>query len=129
MLFKNLFRTIRQIHSSVREIAKEKTRSPRWSKVRDAYLHSHPVCEACGSSEKMQVHHVKPFHLQPELELEVSNLISLCMGENECHLYLGHGDSFSCYNPNVRNDARKFSQSSIEDRQKIVVEAKKNRIN
>jgi hypothetical protein len=76
----------------------------------------------------MQVHHVKPFHLHPELELEESNLISLCMGDNECHLFIGHGDSFKCYNPNVREDAAKFMTSSAKERKLIVEAAKKNRL-
>jgi hypothetical protein len=78
--------------------------------------------------DKLQVHHVKPFHLLPELELDESNLISLCMGPNECHLFIGHGDSFRCYNPNVREDAEKFMKASFDDRKKIIGEARKARL-
>jgi hypothetical protein len=46
-----------------------------------------------------------PFHLDPNKELDTTNLITLCMGEKECHLHIGHGGSFRQYNPNVRTDA------------------------
>ena len=27
--------------------------------------------------------------------------------DNDCHLYVGHGDDFKAYNPNVQEDAAK----------------------
>ncbi len=53
----------------------------------------------------MNVHHMKPFHLDPPLELDPTNLISLCMGKFECHIRIGHGDDFKAYNPSVQVDA------------------------
>ena len=46
-----------------------------------------------------------PFHLDPALELDPTNLITLCMDEKECHLHIGHGGSFKQYNPEVRRMA------------------------
>jgi hypothetical protein len=81
-------------------------RSPHWPTVEHKYLKEHPTCAACGTTLKVQVHHKKPFHLHPELELDPNNLISLCMdGDKDCHLRVGHGDSFKAYNPNVVEDA------------------------
>lgn len=85
-----------------REAHKEETRSPRWPHARDEYLKTHKTCAACGSSTRLQVHHVEPFHLHPELELDQANFIALCMDTNECHLKIGHGDDFKAWNPKVR---------------------------
>lgn len=48
-------------------------RSPHWDEVRDEFIKLHPYCEACGSGLKLCVHHVKPFHLFPKLELNPKN--------------------------------------------------------
>ena len=126
-MFKKIKQTFRYAKSIVREKIKSSRRSSKWDSVRDTYIATHQVCEACGSRKKVQVHHIAPFHIHPELELEESNLIALCMDENECHLNIGHGDSFRCYNPSVKEDAKKFMVGDKEDRKKIIEEAKKNR--
>ena len=81
-------------------------RSSKWPGVEHAHLKQFPTCAACGSAKHVQVHHMRPFHLHPELELDPNNLISLCM-DNDCHIYIGHGDDFKAYNPNVKEDAAK----------------------
>lgn len=81
-------------------------RSTEWPKVREEHLKKFPVCAACGSKEKLQVHHCMPFHLQPELELDPNNLITLCESSgSSCHLKWGHLGSFKLYNPKVRETA------------------------
>ena len=91
------------VWKSVRhEKAKEKTRSPKWQGVRDEFLKKYPKCSACESDDHLQVHHVKPFHVHPELELVETNLIGLCMSPDECHLAYGHAGNFSYWNPKVR---------------------------
>jgi len=74
------------------------------------------------------VHHIKPFHIEPELELEPDNLITLCMDEFDCHLLIGHGDSFQCYNPHVVEDCSAFRKANIEERTAIATAAKNNRL-
>jgi 5-methylcytosine-specific restriction protein A len=91
--------------SLLHERNKRTSRSPHWPTVEKNFKKANPTCAACGSSTLIQVHHEKPFHLHPELELEPGNLISLCMSKNECHLILGHGDNFKAYNPDIRADA------------------------
>ena len=82
-----------------------KKRSSQWSAVRKEHLRLNPVCYCCGSKSKLQVHHISPFHLTPELELEPSNLITLCVNKTlNCHLILGHRKSFKKENPNVIQD-------------------------
>ena len=108
-MIRTLLHPIRYGLSRLREGRKETRRSSRWNEVRDGFLVRHPVCEACGCGLRLQVHHVMPFHLHPELELDESNLITLCMGPNECHLRIGHGGSWGAYNPRVRIHAERFA--------------------
>jgi hypothetical protein len=80
-------------------------RSPHWPTVQHHHIQQFPTCEACGGNINLNVHHKKPFHLFPELELEPTNLITLCMdGDKDCHIKLGHGGNFKAYNPNVVED-------------------------
>lgn len=89
-------------------------RSPKWPATQEAYRKAHPYCAACGSAEKIQIHHVYPFHEvvavgRPDLELDWRNLISLCENPGmDCHLKVGHLGFFQSYNPSVRemSDAR-----------------------
>lgn len=80
-------------------------RSPHWPTVRKHYIEKHPVCEACGSKEDLNVHHIVPFHNNPKLELEESNLITLC---RKHHFELGHLRNWSNSNPNVRRDSERM---------------------
>lgn len=84
-------------------------RSPQWATVRKQHLIKQPTCRACNGVEKLQVHHIKPFHLFPELELVDHNLITLCEHpDKECHLILGHHGNFKKYNPSVLTDIKKY---------------------
>lgn len=80
-------------------------RSPKWEEVRKR--HTKSFCEACGSKNgvlnRLNLHHIKPFHLFPELELEPSNFITLC---RTCHFLFGHLRSWKSYNVTVLEDAR-----------------------
>ena len=83
-----------------------KLRSPEWPKVEHKHLQEESVCQYCGSTAKLQVHHCLPFHLHPELELDDTNLITLCEEGNElnCHLIHGHLGNWKSFNPNVRQE-------------------------
>ena len=80
------------------------SRSPLWSKVRSKHLKKEPVCQLCGGDDDLEVHHIIPFHINPDRELDPSNLITLCgcgkKGIN-CHLFFGHLGSWKNYNPSV----------------------------
>jgi len=82
-------------------------RSPHWPAKRREHLQKNPNCAACGQADHVQVHHVRPFHLWPELELVDANLISLCeqKAEGNDHFRLGHKGNWKDYNPRVREDA------------------------
>ena len=83
-------------------------RSDKWPGVRALFLKLHPTCTACGGTSKLEVHHINPFHLHPELELDQTNFITLCESDNNginCHLNLGHSGDFKSWNVNVVSDA------------------------
>ena len=90
-----------------------KPRSEGWPAVRRAHLKLHPKCAVCEGTKKLQVHHCAPFHIQPELELDPSNLITLCEsghGGVICHEFIGHLSWWVAYNPNVREDAAEWNR-------------------
>lgn len=83
-------------------------RSSHWPVVRAAYLKDHPACALCGGTEKLEVHHIRPFHVHPEFELDPTNFITLCEANKfgiDCHLMVGHLGSFKSWNENVIMDA------------------------
>jgi len=118
---------INTVRNATRDLSTGGKRSSRWPSVERAFRAAHPTCAACGSKEKIQVHHKQPFHLFPALELDPANLISLCMGPNECHLAIGHGNYFKAWNPNVDADAA-AAKAHPEKRQAIVEHAKTSRV-
>lgn len=77
-------------------------RSPDWKSVRDNHIKNNPFCAACGTSKKLEVHHIVPVHIDPSKELDSSNLITLC--NSKCHLLFGHLMWFKSWNPNVVED-------------------------
>jgi len=83
-------------------------RSPHWPTVEKHFREVHPTCAACGGTERLNVHHIIPFHVNAALELDPNNLITLCMGKLECHLKIGHMDDFKRSNPNVKEDCAKI---------------------
>lgn len=91
-------------------------RSYKWRTVRKRHLASNPVCVVCLRAKDLRVHHIKPFHLYPKLELDPSNLVTLCEGATNCHLVFGHLGDFSAFNPGVLYDA-KYWLNRIKQRQ------------
>jgi len=84
-------------------------RSGKWPTIRKDYLKLHPKCEVCGGTRKLEVHHKVPFHLKPGLELEPTNLITLCEEDTDgvnCHLLFGHLGNFKSFNHAVVSDAK-----------------------
>jgi HNH endonuclease len=89
-------------------------RSPEWHRVAMEHRLREPACVVCGyKGKKLQVHHIKPFHLHPQLELDPDNLITLCEARGrEHHLLLGHLDSWESFNEHIRADAKHFHRKS-----------------
>lgn len=104
-MIKTIKHSINLMRHALRDVGVDAKRSSHWPTVEKHFLESHPTCAACGSSKRLNVHHCMPFHLDPSLELDPNNLITLCMDTKECHLHIGHGGSFKQYNPQVREMA------------------------
>lgn len=81
-------------------------RAGAWSRVRNEHLEREPCCAACGRSEDLQVHHIVPYSVNARLELEPTNLITLCA--HPCHLVHGHLMSWHRYNLAVREDCKRY---------------------
>lgn len=96
LLFWLGFRAVRQARRG---------RSTKWPAARLAHLKKEPACQVCGQTNNLTVHHKRPFHLFPDLELVGANLITLCEGPGiACHITFGHLGNWSSYNPNVDDD-------------------------
>lgn len=82
-------------------------RSSRWPSVQKSYLKSHAKCEVCGTNKNLSVHHIKPYHLFPELELDSNNLMTV---DDKCHWNVCHSQtSWKAYNPNCKQDAKELN--------------------
>ncbi|HEY3993606.1 MAG TPA: HNH endonuclease [Ktedonobacteraceae bacterium] len=104
-------------HDHGLEIARKyghESRSPEWPAVAHAHLAKEPACRVCGHrGQGLQVHHIKPFHLYPDLELDPNNLITLCeLKGRDHHLLIGHLDDWESYNPQVRTDVDKYHKEN-----------------
>src|SRR5450759_3744501 len=80
-------------------------RSDDWNKVRRRFLKMNPMCAVCDARKRIAAHHIKPYHLFPELELEPTNLITLCENGANHHIFVGHLQSWKSYNSDVIQDA------------------------
>ena len=81
-----------------------KARSSLWYGVAKAFRArpGNNECACCPHKTTLNVHHIRPYHLHPELELEPTNFITLC---RVCHLLLGHLDNWHSFNVGVQKDA------------------------
>lgn len=101
-------------------------RSNHWPSVRKAHLKLQPACQMCGTMDELEVHHIRPFHLHPELELEQSNLITLCEKRgHDCHFVAGHFHNWRAFNPNVIADVQHYHAESEEAHAALVDAAKR----
>lgn len=85
-----------------------KARDHRWPKFRAEFLKKHPTCAACGTTSKLDVHHIQPFHVYPHLELSEENCIVLCRTGGSCHITFGHLQDWTSWNIHVREDAAQY---------------------
>lgn len=105
-MIKALYRRIKDALQG--KTAWKQKRSPKWEKVRAEHLEAQPHCKVCGGTEKVEVHHIKPFYLYPRLELKRSNLFTLCESGKygiNCHLLIGHRGNYKKFNKDCIKDA------------------------
>lgn len=84
-------------------------RSHFWREVREEHIKNQPECQICGKKGKVisnEVHHIKPFWKHPELELERTNLVTLCRAH---HFEWGHYFNWSRFNDRILEDAERIN--------------------
>lgn len=83
-------------------------RSKHWRRVRNEHLKRQPFCVVCQGTRNLEVHHLVPFHIAPDLELDPGNLLTLCEDKRyglNCHLLIGHVGNYRRVNPVAHLDA------------------------
>jgi len=91
-------------------------RGHEWTRAANDFRKLNPTCAACGCSQNIAIHHVKPWRLCTGSEewkrTDPSNLISLCACRepaHNCHWREGHLSlSWRAANPSVREDSARF---------------------
>lgn len=120
------------VHSIVKKVRDLKVsgfkrRSPEWPKVRKAFLAKNTKCAVCGSSVKLEAHHIKPFHIYPEEELNPNNLIALCESKSFgmiCHMEVGHSGNYRFENINVEKDVKTAKSIIVHFKNQVTEECK-----
>ena len=106
-----------QVHSTYEEDSEAhvdsepgmlEARSGEWRAVRMAHIKESPECIACGKREQLYVHHIIPYHVNPKLELERSNLATFCFDH---HLGIGHNGNWKHYNLRCVEDAARVRKN------------------
>ena len=90
-------------------------RNPAWARESQKWLRDQDGCAVCGETIGVEVHHIRPFHLFPELEMDPDNWLAL---SRPWHLYLGHLGNWSNWNPDVKSDADRFARAITVFRRK-----------
>ena len=75
---------------------------PAVVKAMNAHRKAHPKCAWCGRVG-IEVHHIRPVHLYPELAADPTNFISLTR-KPACHHVIGHRGNWKNYNLFVVED-------------------------
>ena len=86
-------------------------RSPKWRKVRNEFIKNNNECAACGRDDDLEVHHIVPYHVDPSLELDHCNLITLC--GKHCHFIFGHLGDWKSWNKDVVEDTKNYHKKII----------------
>ena len=48
-------------------------------------------CAWCGTTNCIEVHHIYPQHVYPQLAHDTNNMVCLCRTDGKgCHFYIGH---------------------------------------
>jgi len=108
--FSNLYQNFLDAYQGKAKVGQK--RSSKWPTVRDKFLKRNPKCAVCNTKKEIEAHHVYPFHLFPQFELDQSNLISLC---RDHHFWVGHLGSWKSYNAICREDAETW-RNKIKNR-------------
>ena len=91
-------------------------RSSDWRKVRKEWIKVNNRC-FCGRKRGLEVHHPIPFHIAPRMELEPSNLMTMC---HRCHLLIGHLGNYRYWNVSALSDAESLQFKMREAKEMMV---------
>jgi 5-methylcytosine-specific restriction enzyme A len=112
LLFASVLFIAMALHSSILPSADGGERSGKWPTLERKIKAERPKCEICGSPTQT-IHHIKPFHAHPELELDPDNLIALC---DNCHRLWAHfGCCYSTWNPLIGEIAKHPERITIKE--------------
>lgn len=83
-------KTFERKETDMRKLRQQAYQNTAWRKLRDTYMHQHPICEECLKQGKItpatDVHHIRsPFQhgeINYNLLLDYDNLMALC---KDCH--------------------------------------------
>jgi 5-methylcytosine-specific restriction enzyme A len=81
-------------------------RSSDWPALERRVIEEEGGCRVCGTTRGLEAHHLKPFHLYPELEMLRANLMALCRPH---HLEFGHCGDWRAWNPSAAEDAARWA--------------------
>ena len=85
---------------------KGERRALEWRRIRKEHLKLFNECYVCRKKTKLQVHHIIPFNIAPDLELNPDNLITLCTNKPvNCHILYGHLGNYQDTNMTCVDDA------------------------
>lgn len=73
-------------------------RSSAWASFRNKNIKG--KCEICDSRFFLELHHVKPYHLFPELELDPNNVVTAC---RKHHFEFCHFFDWKKFNKDIKN--------------------------
>ena len=97
-------------------------RSSAWPEWSDRYMARHPFCAVTGRLiwrngkfiVEAALHHIVPFHLDPERELDETNVLPMTEAPPfNAHLIVGHLGDWRSFNPEVVEDARKWREKIL----------------
>lgn len=80
-------------------------RSHEWRYFRNMNIKD--KCEICGSKFFLELHHVFPFHIRPDLELDENNVVTVCRRH---HYEFCHFLNWKKFNIDIKNHIEKINE-------------------
>jgi hypothetical protein len=77
----------------------EVRQEPEVRRAMAAHREREQFCAWCGNASRLNVHHIWPIWMRPDLAAEPRNLITLC---DDCHFVLGHARNWKRAVTNIR---------------------------
>lgn len=85
-------------------------RSGRWPAWRAAHLRREPECQACGTADDLEVHHITPVHAGGDELPPPEGMITLC---RPCHHVVAHACNWKAWRPGVRDLAAALRSAEV----------------